>query len=130
MVLMATVFASAASASAFYNDTGTDGFPATFGVWLTCGTFCNNSWTIRPGGKASRPGLGGRFVLNVPECDETDSHPEVQNHGFALIRAHSAADRYWAIYGSDQDLVGNYDVTWRDYPPNRVPSPETCARGS
>lgn len=119
-----------AAASAFYNETDDDGYPATFGVSLTCGTFCSNNWTIAPGKSAARPGQGGLFVLDVSECTETDSHPQVQTHGFALIRAHSSTSRYWSLYGSDQQLVGNYDVAWRDYPPNRVPSPETCSKGS
>jgi hypothetical protein len=118
-----------AHASAFYNHTDSDGHPTTFSVYLSCGTFCNNSWTIRPGDSAARPGKGGTFELSAPKCDETDHHPDVQDHGFALIRASGQNGRYWAIYGANQQLVGNYDISWRDYPPGRIPTPAQCSNG-
>lgn len=136
LLTLATVLAASAAtapaaiASAFYNDTDDDGFPATFGISLSCGVFCSNAWTVAPGHSVSRPGKGGSFALGVSDCDETDSHPEVQDHGWVRLGARSATARYWAIYGSSGDLVGDYDVEWRDYPPGRIPTPATCSKGS
>lgn len=121
-----------AGASAFYNNTDDDGFPATFSIHLNCGIFCHNTWTLRPGQSASRPGKGGDFLLDVPgkACDDyTPHHPPVQDHGWAEIRAHSATSKFWSIFGSNQQHVGDYDIIWRADPPGRIPTPAMCSMG-
>jgi hypothetical protein len=110
LAVLPLAFAGQASGSAFYNQTGSDG-PNPAKVYFSCGTFCNNNFSIPSGGGASRPGKAGSFYLTNQggftgqgqEACQLNSE-SVQDHGWGVIQYQSGTYE-WAVYGNDQDAV-------------------------
>jgi hypothetical protein len=104
--------AGQAGASAFYNQSES-GQPNPAQVYLDCGLFCNNDFSIPVGQGAARPGTGGSFWLgNIggftgqpsAACDLGTGHPDVQDHGWAEL--HYLNARYeWQMWGTNEQPI-------------------------
>ncbi len=110
-VVIPTVSAGQAMGSAFYNDSES-GKPNPASVHLSCGFACANTWAIKVGDNAARPGKGGHFLLyNVGDftgqgnlaCDLGTGHPAVQDRGWASL--HYRGGYEWELYGDNQRQV-------------------------
>lgn len=112
VALICAAGASSAQGSAFYNKSES-GQPATADVYLYCGIFCDNNFSIPVGQGAARPGKGGTFLLrNVggftgqggSACDLGTGHPEVQDHGWAELHYLNSAYE-WQMWGTNEQPI-------------------------
>jgi hypothetical protein len=109
-VLLGLAFASAASGSAFYNQSSS-GEPNPAELNFSCGVFCNNNFELEPGQSASRPGKGGTFYLTndggftgqAAHACELDSRT-VQDHGWGVLE-YTNSSYEWDVYGDNQQPV-------------------------
>jgi hypothetical protein len=79
----------------------------------------------------SAGGLGGaprqgrevrHHRLQGSNC-ESDQHPPVQDHGFVDLASPGANSYMWSLWGSNGDLVGDYQVAFQPAPPFTTGAP-------